>query len=112
MDPPKLDDLVFELKEVVNDWHQLGTYLRVPSHKLKEIDNNFHDSTRKLNEMFQRWLLSGTKSWTEVIEALEKTNDHQNLCSKLREKCYHNVTPSVPSQLQSGYCVMYVQYCF
>ena len=95
---------MFELNEVVNHWHQLGTYLNIPHEILSRIDKDFQDSTRKLNEMLQYWLSNEMEpSWEKVIDAVQRMKDHRNLCLRLKKKYIHNEAAAVSSQLQPGY---------
>ena len=81
---PQLSDLVICLKDV--DWHQLGTQLKVPSEKLKEIEEEYH-GPRKLNEVLQYWLKNDEEAtWETVLKALERISSHKSLVSDLRMK--------------------------
>ena len=103
-DPPALRDLVVVLRGV--DWHQLGTQLPVPREKLNKIDEECHDTPRKLNETLAYWLKNDKPSWEKVIEALERIGDHRNLVIELRSKyCrvpLNSLTSSVAAMSVNG----------
>jgi hypothetical protein len=73
---------VVALREV--DWHQLGTQLHVPQEELKKIDEECHDTSRKLNATLAYWLKNEEPSWEKIIEALERIGHHGNLVIELR----------------------------
>ena len=50
-----LKDLSNEL-EPVADWHTLGVRFGVEDHKLREIEEHYHDPQRRKSEMLSRWL--------------------------------------------------------
>ena len=81
---PALCDLVVVLRGV--DWHQLGTQLHVPQQALKKIDEECHDTPRKLNATLAYWLNNEEASWEKIIEALERIGCHGNLIVELRSK--------------------------
>ena len=86
---PELSDLVVVLKSV--DWHQLGTQLKVPDHKLRTIDGDYNKSERKLNETLQYWLKNDDESsWEKICEALKRIGDHAKLVQEiLTNYCSH-----------------------
>ena len=95
---------MFDLKEVVNHWFELGTHLNVPHEVLSRIDKDFTDSSRKLSEMLHYWLSNEVgPSWKKIIDALERMKDHRNLCLRLKDK-YNcgEAAAALPSQLNSG----------
>jgi len=65
-----LEDLSNEL-EPVADWHTLGVKLRVEYHKLREIEEQYHDPQRRKHEVLSRWLRKGQNcTWRRVVEVL------------------------------------------
>ena len=48
-----LEDLSNEL-EAVADWHTLGVKLGVEDHKLREIEEQYHDPQRRKHEVLSR----------------------------------------------------------
>lgn len=82
------------LKDV--DWHELGIQLKVPNEKLREIDKEYQDVPRKLNEVLAYWLNNGEElSWESVLKALERIGGHTNLVSDLRMRHCTSVTSSI-----------------
>jgi hypothetical protein len=78
---PQIHDLVICLKDV--DWHQLGTQLKVPSDKLKQIGDEYHGA-RKLNEVLSYWLNNDEEAtWETVLKALKRMDCHKSLVSRL-----------------------------
>jgi hypothetical protein len=78
---PQLCDLVICLKDV--DWRQLGTQLKVPSDKLKEIEEEYH-GPRKLNEVLSYWLRNEKEAtWETLLEAVKRMDFHKSLVSEL-----------------------------
>jgi hypothetical protein len=81
---PQLCDLVICLKDV--DWHQLGTQLKVPNDKLKQIGEEYH-GPRKLNEVLSYWLNNDQEAtWETVLKALKRISCHKSLVSDLWTK--------------------------
>ena len=65
-----LKDLSNEL-EPVADWHTLGIKLEVEDHKLREIEEHYHDPHRCKHEVLSRWLRKGHNcTWRRVVEVL------------------------------------------
>ena len=65
-----LKDLSSELEPVV-DWYTLGIKLGVEDHKLKEIEEQYHDPQRRKHEVLSRWLRKGRNcTWRRVVEVL------------------------------------------
>ena len=65
-----LKDLSSEL-EPVADWHTLGVRLGVEDHKLREIEEQYHDPQRRKHEVLSRWLRKGHNcTWRSVVEVL------------------------------------------
>ena len=85
--PPKLKDLVYELKEV--DWNQLGIQLNVPRHILRNIDReNPGNESRKLSEVLQYWIDNAepAASWEKIVEALRRIGGHKNIITTIQSK--------------------------
>ena len=65
-----MKDLSNEL-EAVADWHTLGIKLRVEYHKLREIEEQYHDPQRRKHEVLSRWLRKGHNyTGRRVVEVL------------------------------------------
>ena len=65
-----LKDLSSEL-EAVADWHTLGIRLGVEDHKLREIEEQYHDPQRRKHEVLSRWLRKGHNcTWRRMVEVL------------------------------------------
>ena len=64
-----LEDLSNEL-EAVADWHT-GVKLGVEDHKLREIEEQYHDPQCRKHEVLSRWLRKGRNcTWRRVVEVL------------------------------------------
>ena len=65
-----LKDLSNELEPVV-DWYTLGIKLGVEYHKLKEIEQKYHDPQHRKCEVLSRWLRKGHNcTWRRMVEVL------------------------------------------
>ena len=89
--PPKLKDLVYELKAV--DWHDLGIQLDVPPHILKNIGKENPTEARKLSEVLQYWLNNGEAHWKEIVKALKRIGNHGNIIRTIESE-YLELPPS------------------
>ena len=55
------------------DWHNLGTKLGLPDHKLKEIQFDCTGAVRQRQEMICKWLEYDTEaSWNKLARALKE----------------------------------------
>ena len=100
-DAPELCDLVVALRGV--NWHELGTQLHVPQEELKKIDEECHDTPRKLNATLAYWLNNEEASWEKIIEALERIGRHGNLVDDLRSRVpLNSLTSSVATMSVNG----------
>ena len=83
--PPRLLDLTNELKMV--NWHKLGVQLRLPPEKLKEIEENYPTSYRRLYEVLEYWLNDETDpSWDKICEALLRMGGFARIVHELKVK--------------------------
>lgn len=89
--PPKLKDLVYELKAV--DWHDLGIQLDVPPHILKNIGKENPTEARKLSEVLQYWLNNGEAHWKQIVKALKRIGNHGNIIRTIESE-YLELPPS------------------
>ena len=65
------------------DWHQLGTQLKVPTDKLKQIEEEYR-GPRKLNEVLSYWLNNDKEAtWETVLKALKQIGCHKSLVAHL-----------------------------
>ena len=87
--------VVDELKEVSDDWRQLGSYL-VSQHILKEIEIQ-EDSPMKCLELLNiKWReLYPDGNWTDITTALEKMGKYE-LADHLKRKYLIEVEPDTP----------------
>ena len=69
------------------NWHELGIQLKVPSDKLRKIEEEYHDISRRLSEVFSYWLNNGEDlSWKAVVKAVKRIGNHKRLVSYLQSK--------------------------
>jgi len=65
-----LNNLSSELETVVH-WYTLGIKLEVEYHKLREIEERYHDLQRRKCEVLTSWLCKGHNcTWKRVVEVL------------------------------------------
>ena len=81
-------------------WYQIGVQLDVPTHSLKNIQQQHHDPVDCLTELLDKWMKSATDpppSWRALIDALRApTVGEKRLAEELEEKYY--------SQKEQGKC--------
>ena len=71
-----LSELLSELKEV-EDWFELGVYLNVPDHKLREIGKDYSDVEECKIEMILLWRQLCSPTWTAITNALSDIGMHK-----------------------------------
>lgn len=79
-----LSELLSELKEVDN-WFDLGVYLKVPDHKLREIGQDYSDVEECKIEMILLWRQQSSPTWPAIVNALSDIGMHK-LAVKIAEK--------------------------
>ena len=70
-----LDELLNELKDV-DDWFELGVYLNVPDHKLREIGQDYGDTDECMIEMILLWRQLCVPTWKAITTALSDIGMH------------------------------------
>ena len=73
-----LSELFLELKDV-DDWFELGVYLGVPDHKLREIEQDcrYMDVEECKMEMILHWRQMTIPTWSAIVNALAEIGQHK-----------------------------------
>ena len=79
-----MDELLNELKDV-DDWFELGVYLNVPDHKLREIGQDYGDTDECKIEMILLWRQLCVPTWEAITTALSEIGMH-TLVAKIANK--------------------------
>ena len=89
--------VVDELKEIANDWRQLGSNL-VSQHILKEIELQEDSPMKCLELLIIKWKeLYPDGNPTDIITALEKMGNYK-LANHLQQKYLSEVEPVAPGK--------------
>lgn len=71
---------------VITDPHQLGVFLGIESHVLKEIEKDHRQVTEQRTAVIEFWQSNCSEcSWRALADAVDKMGGHSNLVKKLRE---------------------------
>ena len=77
--------MISELR-VITDPHQLGIYLDIEAHVLKEIEKDHRHVSEQRTAVIEYWQSNCSDcSWRALADAVDKMGDHSNLVKKLRE---------------------------
>lgn len=74
--------LVFynELKTVAHKWKDIGLQIGMKMNDLKEIENDYHKTKERLQEMLNRWLCNSTnnpvENWRTICNALLNSGEN------------------------------------
>ena len=92
---PTVESLIQELKNV-EDWFDLGLILKVPKGRLTSFqsDDSTTGSGGPMAKMLEYWLVKNPgATWQDLIDALEKMDDQEELIARLRG--YYINTPGL-----------------
>ena len=73
-----LHELLIELKDI-DDWFELGVYLGIPDHKLREIEQDcrYMDVEECKMAMILLWRQMTVPTWSAVVNALAEIGQHK-----------------------------------
>ena len=83
---PQLKVLLRELRQVADEWKQIGTLLHIEQSQLMQIKfDNPGDSAPCLREMMRAWLsrVAPSPSWSAMADALDILG-YQDIATRLR----------------------------
>ena len=98
-----LGTLVRELAVANNQYYEIGILLGIDGEKLKEIEKEYKETTRRFSEMFLWWLKGNgvTVSWEPLVSALESPLvGHRILAEAMKTKYIKSkeITSTLTSQ--------------
>ena len=77
--------LISELK-TVTDWYRLGFHLGLKTHQLKNIQQGYQESERRMLEMLDLWLrCRPNAAWGDVVSALQEMAEN-SMAESIRRK--------------------------
>ena len=89
--------VVDELKEIADDWRELGSYLMSP-HIVKEIELQEDSPVKSLESLIIKWReLYPDSNWTDITTALENMGKYE-LAKHLQRKYLSEVEPVAPDE--------------
>lgn len=80
-----MKDLLQELKEVADQWFDLGISLKISHSKLKELEEDCDDIEERKTEMILVWRQLYVPTWSMMVNALAEI-EMRTLALKIAEK--------------------------
>ena len=80
---------------IITDPYQLGVFLDIESHVLKEIEKDHRQVSEQRRAVIEYWHRNCSEcSWGALADAVDKMGDHSNLVKTLRELSKTSNTPA------------------